>query len=69
MSVPTASWCEVCRREVDPADADDGCCPACGEPLGERKPVAWTFKLMLVASVVYLGYRAYQLIGWAVHHI
>lgn len=68
MSARTGYWCEVCRREADPELAPDGTCPDCGEPLGERKPVAWTFKLMLVATVVYLGYRAYQLVGWAWHH-
>jgi hypothetical protein len=34
----------------------------------ERRPVPWTFKLMIVATVVYLGYRAYQGIAWLVHH-
>jgi len=61
--------------------ADDGTCPHCGHVLRagdedqdenegaeQRRPVPWTFKLMIVATVVYLGYRAYQGIAWVVHH-
>jgi hypothetical protein len=29
----------------------------------------WHFKVMVVGSVVYLGYRLYQGISWLVHHI
>jgi hypothetical protein len=39
-----------------------------GEEPEDRRPVPWTFKLMIVATVVYLGYRAYQGIAWVVHH-
>ncbi len=44
-------------------------CPRCGyeQPLHRRAP--WGFKLFLVATVIYLGYRAYQGIGWLVHHV
>jgi predicted RNA-binding Zn-ribbon protein involved in translation (DUF1610 family) len=64
-----ATWCETCRQRVDPELAgDDGTCPDCGEALVSRRNVPWTFKLMLVATVVYLGYRLYQGIGWAIHH-
>ena len=31
-------------------------------------PVPWHFKVLLVATVIYLGYRSYQGIGWLVHH-
>ena len=76
------AWCEHCQREVPDTElADDGTCPRCGtavraddggEDEGEdteaRRPVPWTFKLMIVATVVYLGYRAYQGIAWVVHH-
>jgi hypothetical protein len=27
------------------------------------------FKFMLTASVIYLGYRAYQGIAWLAHHL
>ena len=44
-------------------------CPDCGtEPLEHRKS-PWYFKFMLVASVIYLGYRAFQGVTWVVHHV
>ena len=44
-------------------------CDECDELVEEvRRPVPWYFKFMLVASVIYLGWRAYQGIGWLVHH-
>jgi hypothetical protein len=51
---------------------DDGTCPTCGRvigtPSGEvRAP--WHFKLLLVAVVLYLGYRAYQGVVWLVQHL
>jgi len=46
---------------------DEGECPECGERLGHRR-VPWHFKLMIAATTVYLGWRAYQGIGWLVHH-
>jgi hypothetical protein len=39
-------------------------------PEGEAHPRApWHFKLLLVALVLYLGYRAYQGIFWVAHHV
>jgi hypothetical protein len=36
----------------------------------ERQAKApWHFKVIAVGSVVYLGWRLYQGIGWLVHHI
>jgi leucyl-tRNA synthetase len=61
-------WCEGCDRLVENADVTDGGCPTCGEPLEERRRVPWHFKLLLWATVIYLGYRTYQGIGWLVHH-
>jgi uncharacterized paraquat-inducible protein A len=66
----TVTWCESCERAV-PEDelTEEGACPTCGTVLAqERRPVPWTFKLMIAATVVYLGYRAYQGIAWLVHH-
>jgi len=65
-------WCEECDQLVEDQDlTEDGECPHCGtqvvEP--ERRPVPWYFKFMIVASVVYLGWRAYQGIDWVVHHL
>lgn len=65
--VPT--WCPTCRQHVDPGDTvEPGLCPECADRLVVRGPLSWKFKLMVVATVVYLGYRAYQGIGWVIHH-
>lgn len=69
-------WCEECHRIVDPsAVSEDGLCPRCGNELlmadptkVARRRVPWTFKFMIVATIVYLGYRAYQGIAWLSHH-
>ncbi len=62
-------WCESCDHVVENADVTaDATCPSCGEPLEERRPVPWHFKLLLWATVIYLGYRTYQGIGWLIHH-
>lgn len=62
-------WCDECDRLVDDEELTDaGECPDCGEDLTKRRPIPWGFKFMIVASVVYLGYRAYQGITWLVHH-
>jgi len=47
-----------------------GACPTCGTVLTEAPPrhIPWTFKAMLVAFVIYLGYRGYQGIDWLIHH-
>jgi uncharacterized paraquat-inducible protein A len=65
-------WCDECDELVETEDlTEDGECPTCGTVLVEevRKPVPWYFKAMLVASVIYLGYRAYQGITWVAHHV
>jgi hypothetical protein len=51
----------------DDALTDDGECPKCGAELARRK-IPWHFKLMIAATAVYLAWRAYQGIGWLVHH-
>jgi hypothetical protein len=33
------------------------------------KKTPWHFKLLLVATVIYLSYRAYQLGFWLYHHV
>jgi DNA-directed RNA polymerase subunit RPC12/RpoP len=63
-------WCEQCDRRIEDEElTDTGTCPTCGsEPLDHRKS-PWYFKFMLVASVIYLGYRAFQGVTWVVHHL
>ena len=51
-------------------------CPSCGEVVApvpeddEEVPVKppWHFKVLVVGTVVYLGYRLYQGVGWLIHH-
>jgi leucyl-tRNA synthetase len=62
-------WCETCERMVADEELSEGNCPTCDEPLEERRTIPWHFKLLLLATVVYLGYRAYQGIAWVVHHV
>ena len=63
-------WCEQCDRQLEDEELSvDGTCPTCGiEPLAHRKS-PWWFKFLAVATVIYLGYRAFQGITWVVHHI
>ncbi len=42
----------------------DGTCPTCGRALGPPLTAPWHFKLLLVAVVIYLGWRAWQGIVW-----
>jgi uncharacterized paraquat-inducible protein A len=68
------AWCEECARLVEDEDLDDGACPRCGTVLEERERTGrrrypWTFRFMIAASVVYLGYRSYQGITWVIHHV
>ena len=69
-------WCDDCARFWSPATLDDGRCPTCGveldaapAPAGAttRTRAPWHFKLMLVALVLYLGYRAVQGVEWLGH--
>ncbi len=50
-------------------------CPTCGavvvEPEVEEEPhprAPWHFKVLVVGTVIYLGYRLYQGVGWLIHH-
>lgn len=65
-------WCETCSRFLNPNTLNaDGTCPACGRQVADPAAAAsnapekapWHFKLLVVAVVVYLGWRFVQLIG------
>jgi hypothetical protein len=70
-------WCQECSKYLTPSTVKaDGTCPTCGRAVGEVEhgadqhteatPVPWHFKLLVVALIVYLGWRLVQLIGWIV---
>jgi hypothetical protein len=67
-------WCEECSKYLTPSSLrEDGACPTCGRPVGEIERRAaeetadertpWHFKLLVVALIVYLGWRFLQLFG------
>jgi hypothetical protein len=63
-------WCETCSRFYNPNSvAPDGTCVKCGAHIGEA-PVAvdskvpWHFWLLVIALVIYLGWRLIQGIQW-----
>lgn len=63
-------WCETCDERVEEQEVTaDGTCPECGSEVLAHRKAPWYFKFMLVATVVYLGYRAFQGVTWVVHHI
>ena len=64
-------WCEPCSRFLTPTSlGPGGKCPGCGEALdaradpAEAPEVPWHFKLLVLATVLYLGWRAVQGIAW-----
>ena len=63
-------WCEQCDQHVDDGElSTEGTCPICGGVVLDHRTSPWYFKFMLVATVIYLAYRAVQGITWVVHHI
>lgn len=65
-------WCETCDRFYNPGSvAPDGTCVRCGSFVGGDEvdgpsKAPWHFWLLVVALVVYLGWRALEAIGWLV---
>lgn len=66
-------WCETCSRFLNPNSLHpDGSCPACGRMVAEPGDAAaqadvkapWHFKLLVAVTVVYLAWRAVEMIGW-----
>ena len=63
-------WCEQCDEKVEHEElTPEGTCPVCGTTPVAHRASPWYFKLIVVATVVYLGYRAFQGVTWVVHHI
>ena len=61
--------CDTCDRFYNPNTLKpDGTCPVCGRQVGEPLTrfetvgAPWHFKVLLVATVVYLGWRFVQLV-------
>jgi len=75
-------WCEQCDRFYNPNSmAPDGTCMKCGAFIAtpaddadaddpEAKVRApWHFYVLLVALVIYLGFRAVQGVVWVAHKL
>ena len=66
-------WCDDCNRYFGhDGSAGPGECPTCGRAVEaeEADPgTPWHFKLLVLATVLYLGYRAVQGLAWLVHHV
>jgi hypothetical protein len=63
-------WCDDCERFYNPPSLGrDGSCPTCGRVIAPPVKAPWHFKLLVVAVVLYLGFRAYQGVAWLIHHV
>ncbi|CAN5856098.1 hypothetical protein BH24ACT6_BH24ACT6_14690 [soil metagenome] len=67
-------WCEECAKYRTPTSMnDDGTCPTCGagleepeiRPVGDEEDLRapWHVKLMVVALVVYLVWRFWEILA------
>ena len=64
------AWCEQCDRQLEDEEvAEDRTCPSCGTPVQDHRASPWWFKFLAVATVIYLGYRAFQGVTWVIHHV
>ncbi len=54
-------WCEHCERSEE-SDS----CEVCGQTLApnEQASLPWTWKFMIVTTIIYVIWRVYQLISW-----
>ena len=63
-------WCEDCNRFLNPSSMGAGGeCPTCGRVIAPAPKAPWHFKLLVVSTVIYLGWRAIQGIAWVLHRI
>lgn len=75
-------WCPDCDQYLAPSAVQgDGSCPTCGhavDPGGlakeqatdeEHNPIPWHLKLLTIAVVLYLGFRAWQGVEWVLHQL
>lgn len=63
-------YCEDCGEYRSPPELDgEGRCPGCEAELGPAPRAPWHFKLLVAATVIYLGFRAWQGIDWVAAHL
>ncbi len=62
-------WCDDCSRYWKAEELEgEGECPTCHAEIGEPAKTPWHLKLLVLAVVLYLGWRAVQGVEWAIHH-
>ena len=68
--------CDTCERFYNPNSVrPDGTCPGCDEQLAEpltrfeREGAPWHFKVLVAATVLYLGWRLLQGILWVAQQL
>ena len=64
-------WCDACSKYYAPNSMPpDGTCKECGKLIAEPQEsparAPWHFKLLVVAAVIYLGWRLIQGIQWVI---
>jgi hypothetical protein len=44
-------------------------CDICGQPVVEatKEPIPWRWRFFIVATIIYLIWRIYQLVSWLSH--
>ncbi len=63
------AWCETCAKfQDDDRIPRNGHCPVCDTPIVKPKKAPWHFKLLVVATAIYLVYRIVQLSVYLYHH-
>ena len=71
-------FCATCDRFYNPNTLrPDGSCPACGRTVAEPGAVAttempatpWHFKVLVLAVVLYLGWRLVQGVVWVAQRL
>ena len=62
-------WCDTCDKLVESDELSEGHCPTCETDLSDkpRGPLPWRFRFMIAATVIYLGWRIVQMVGWLTH--
>ena len=62
-------WCDECNEYFKAEELEgEGECPSCHTVIGDPPKTPWHLKLLVVAVVLYLGWRAVQGVEWAIHH-
>jgi hypothetical protein len=64
------AWCEECNQFRDGnVLSDDGECPECGKVLVAPRRAPWHFRLIALATIIYILFRLVQLGFWIAHKL